>query len=85
VAAAAHGDYEVPLAGEPHGGPDVGDAGAARDERWSAVDGTVPDAAGGLVWRIACADQLPTELSREVGKGGVVQHRGVAMVGVEKG
>ena len=83
MAAAAHGDYELPLAGEPHGGPDVGDAGAARDEHGAAVDGTVPDSAGGLVRRIACADQLAAELSREVGEGGVVQHRGVAMVGVE--
>jgi hypothetical protein len=85
VAAAAHGDYELPLAGEPQGGPDVGDAGAARDERGAAVDGTVPDSTGGLVLRIACADQLAAELSREVGEGGVVQHRGAAMVGVEHG
>jgi hypothetical protein len=85
VAAAAHGDDELPLAGEPHGGPDVGDAGAARDEHGAAVDGTVPDSAGDLVLRIACADQLAAKLSRELGEGSVVQHRDVAKVGVEHG
>jgi hypothetical protein len=85
VAAAPHGNYELTLAGEPHGGADVGDAGAARDEQGAAVDGTVPDPASGFVPRIACADQLASELSREGGEGGVVQDRGVAMVGVEQG
>jgi hypothetical protein len=85
VAAAAHREYELPLAGEPHGGPDVGDAGAAGNERGAAVDGAVPDSAGGLVRRIACTDQLAAELSREVGEGGIVQDRGVTIVGVEHG
>ncbi len=85
VAAAAHGDDELPLAREPHGGPDVGDPSTACDEGGAAVDGPVPDAAGGFVRPIACADQLPPELSREAGEGGVVQHRSIAMVGVEHG
>jgi hypothetical protein len=85
VAAAAHGDQELPLAGEPQDGPDVGNTGAARDERGAAVDRTVPDSAGSLVRRIACANQLAAELSRELRESGVVQHGSVSRVGVEHG
>ena len=44
VAAAAHGDEQVVGAGEVHRARDVGRAGAARDDRGTAVEHAVPDA-----------------------------------------
>jgi hypothetical protein len=83
VAAASHGDEKIALAGETDCGPDVGGAGAARDERGMTIDRTVPDGAGGVVLRIARTDKLSTEVSRQVCEGRVVQSGGVARLSLE--
>jgi hypothetical protein len=80
VASASDGHEEIALAREPDRRPDIGDAGAARDERGPAVDRAIPDATGSLVLRVAGPDQLAAELSGEVGECGITEHRG-AMVG----
>jgi hypothetical protein len=65
VAAAPHGHEHVVLAREAHGGQDVGDAGAARDERRAPVDHGVVDGAGRVVAGVAGPQQAATELLGE--------------------
>jgi hypothetical protein len=84
VAAASHRDAEIALAREPDGGLDIGDAGAARDERGMAIDRAVPDAARGVVLRVAGTDQLAAEVSRQVGEDRIVESGGVATLGLER-
>ena len=68
VAATSHGDQKIALPRETDGGPDVGGAGAARDEPGPTIDRTVPDRAGGVVLWVAGLDELSTEVSRQVGE-----------------
>ena len=56
VAAGAHRDEQIALAGEADRGGDVGDAGAAGDAGWAAVDRAVPDRAGLVVAFVFGAD-----------------------------
>jgi hypothetical protein len=49
VAAGAHANQQITLACEADRRDDVGDAGAADDAGWSAVDRSVPDRAGLVV------------------------------------
>jgi hypothetical protein len=65
------------------GRPDVGGAGAARDEPGMTIDGTVPDRAGGIVLRVTGADELSTEVSRQPGEGRIIDSGGVATFGRE--
>ena len=62
------------LAGEVHGGDDVGDVGASRDEAGPAVDHRVVDLASLVVLRVAGLDELPAQAALERGNGGVSQH-----------
>jgi hypothetical protein len=83
VAAASHGDEKIALARETDGGPDVGGAGAARDEPGMTIDRAVPDRAGGVVLRVAGTDELSTEVLRQVGEGRIGERGGVATLGLE--
>ena len=56
VAAGAHANQQIALAGEADRGSDVGDAGAADDPGWAAVDRAVPDRSGFVVAFIFGAD-----------------------------
>jgi hypothetical protein len=47
------------------------------------IDRTVPDRAGGVVLRVAGTDELSTEVSRQVGKGRIVESGGVATLSLE--
>jgi hypothetical protein len=84
VASASHGHEEIALAREPDRHPDIGDAGAARDERGTAVDRAIPDATGSLVLRVAGPDQLAAELAGEVGECRITEHGRGATVGLER-
>jgi hypothetical protein len=59
VAAAAHGDAQVPRAGEREPCHDVGGPGAAHDRGRAPVDRGVPDGAGGVVAGVHGRDHLP--------------------------
>jgi hypothetical protein len=83
VAAASHGDEKIALARETDGRPDVGGAGATRDEPGMTIDRTVPDRAGGVVLRVAGTDELSTEVLRQVGEGRIVKSGGVATLSLE--
>ena len=83
MAAASHGDEKIALARETDGSPDIGGAGAARDEPGMTIDRTVPDRSGGVVLRVAGTDQLSTEMSRQVGEGRIVESGGVATLSLE--
>jgi hypothetical protein len=83
VAAASHGDEKITLARETDGGLDVGGAGAARDEPRMTIDRTVPDRASGVVPRVAGTDELSTEVSRQIGKGRIVESGDVATLSIE--
>jgi hypothetical protein len=61
VAARAHRDEQVALAGETDRSDDVGDAGAACDAGRAAVDRTVPDRAGLVVAFVFAADHRPVD------------------------
>ena len=61
VATGAHGNRQSALTGEPDRGDDVGDAGAAGDAGWAAVDGAVPDRAGFVVVFVIGADHRALE------------------------
>jgi hypothetical protein len=78
VAAASHGDEQIAFARETDRGLDVGGAGAARDEPGMTIDRTVPDRAGGVVPRVAGADELSTKVSRQIAEGRIVERGGVA-------
>jgi hypothetical protein len=47
------------------------------------IDGTVPDRSGWIVLRVAGADELSTEVSRQVGEGGIVESAGVSRPSLE--
>jgi hypothetical protein len=83
VAAASHGDEKIALARETDGGPDIGDAGTARDEPGITIDRTVPDRAGGVVPRVPGTDELATEVSRQIGEGRIVESGGGARLSLE--
>jgi hypothetical protein len=83
VAAASHCHKQTALPRETDGSLDVGGAGAARDEPGMTIDGTVPDRTGGVVLRVAGTDELSTEVSRQVGKGRIVESGGVARLSPE--
>jgi hypothetical protein len=74
VAAGSHGHEQIALACETDSGPDVGGAGAARDEPGTTIDRTVPDRAGGVVLRVAGTDELSTEVLRQFGEGRIVEN-----------
>jgi len=76
VAAASHGDEKIARACETHGGPDVGGAGAARDEPGTTIDRAVPDRTGGVVLRVPGTDELSAEVLRQVGEGRIVESGG---------
>src|SRR5262249_1198821 len=71
VPAAAHGEGELVLAGEVDRGDDVGDVGAAGDERGPAVDHGVVDATGLVVARVGRLNQLAAQQSAQALYGGV--------------
>jgi hypothetical protein len=85
VAAASHSDEKIPLAREPDDSPDVGGAGAARDEPGMTIDRTVPDRAGGVVRRVAGTDELAAEVWRQVGEGRIVESGSGATLSFERG
>jgi hypothetical protein len=64
---------EIPLAREPDGDLDIGDAGTARDERGMTIDRAVPDAACDVVLRVAGTDQLAMKVACQVGEGRIVE------------
>jgi hypothetical protein len=74
---------EIPLAREPDGGLDIGDAGTARDERGMTIDRAVPDAACSVVLRVAGTDQLATKVACQVGEGRIVESGGGATLSLE--
>src|SRR5581483_3280640 len=61
VAAAAHRDLQSLLTAEPDRGGDLGGAGAARDRGRVAIDVTVPDRAGRVIFRVGRRDHLARE------------------------
>jgi hypothetical protein len=83
VAAASHGDEKIALTRETDGGPDIGCAGAARDERGMTIDRTVPDRAGLVVPRVAGTDERSPEVSRQAGDGRIVESGGVGTLSLE--
>src|SRR5215210_9376925 len=66
VASAAHRHHQFILAGEVHCGGDICNAGAASDQRRSAVYHRVEDGAGCIVAVVLWAYQLAAEGSREL-------------------
>jgi hypothetical protein len=71
VAATAYCDLEVVLAREAHRRDDIGHARAPRDDGWTAVDGAVPDRAGGVVTGGGRQQQLSAERSAELDERGL--------------
>ena len=72
VTAAANGDLEVVVAGEPHGCGHVGGAATAGDQSRAPVDGAVPDGAGIVVGIVVGGEHVapePGDLHRG-GRGG---------------
>jgi 3D (Asp-Asp-Asp) domain-containing protein len=69
VPAAAYGDEQSVLPGKVDGGDDVAGVGAARDQRWMAVDHPVVDLAGLVVASIARLDQFAAESAGEIRDG----------------
>jgi hypothetical protein len=61
VPAAADGDLEVLLTGNPHGVDDVSRAAAPDDHRWPAVDEAVVDAARVVVATVAGQEELAAQ------------------------
>jgi hypothetical protein len=74
VAAAAHRHDQVLAAGELERTHDVGDSGAARDERWPAVVGGVPDRAPLVVVVVAGPDDAATHDLGELGHAALAKH-----------
>jgi hypothetical protein len=58
VAAAAHRDSETVQAGEFHRTLNVGNAGAARNQRWPSINIPVPYPSGYVVAGVTTLDQL---------------------------
>src|SRR3954468_5854128 len=77
MAAAADRDFELLAARETQCRRDVGGSSALHDQRGMLVVGSVPESARVVVARIARADDVPAELSRELGDGGVAQNTGL--------
>ena len=73
VAAASDGDVDAGSAREPNCRHDVGNPGAARDQRRAAVDRAVPDASLGVVGRILAADELASQRRLELRDGGLLE------------
>ena len=72
VAAAADGEQQALLAGEVHGGDDVGRVDRARDEARALVDHAVVERANGVVVRVGRADEPAAKSLLEGGDGLVV-------------
>ena len=64
MTAASHGDEEIAVSRETEGSPNVGSAGAPRYQPGMTIDRTIPDGAGGVVLRVATADELSTKVWR---------------------
>jgi hypothetical protein len=60
VSPAPDGEDEFVLAGEVHGGDDVGHPGTAHDQRRVAVDHGVPELTDGVIVRVAGLEELTT-------------------------
>jgi hypothetical protein len=79
VASAPHRDLQVVFAAETHGSGDVGCPAASSDQSRVAVDGTVPDGSGGVVFGVVSRDLLTLELvdfhGRRLRSGGLVGRR----------
>src|SRR4051812_27150271 len=69
MAAAANGERQSLTAGEIDGADDVGDTGAAGDDRGVPVVGAVPDAAFEVVLGVAGPDCRSAEARGELGDG----------------
>ena len=65
VAAAADRHEQLVLAGEGDRGDDVGAPGAAGDQGRAAIDHGIEDLAGGVVVRVAGAQQLAAQARPE--------------------
>ena len=65
VAAAAHGQLQAVLAGQPDDGRDLGGVGRPDDHRRPAVDERQEDRAGGVVVLVAGCDHLPGEVGAQ--------------------
>src|SRR2546427_9025008 len=61
VCSAANSDFQILLPGEGDGGADVSRVRAAYDDRWSPIDGAVPDDAGLVVARVAGNEHLSSD------------------------
>jgi hypothetical protein len=57
VAAAAHRQRQAVVARKRHAGEHVGSAGAAHDQRRTAIDHRVPDRPGSVILRVAREQQ----------------------------
>jgi hypothetical protein len=66
VAAASKRDQKSLLPREPHRGDNVGDPGAARDQRWPPVDRAVPDLALVVEGAVARCEQLAAEVAGQL-------------------
>src|SRR3954452_9823927 len=75
--AAADSDLELLAAREPQRRSNVGRAGALHDQGWMLVVCGVPESARFVVARVARADDVSAQLSRELGDGGVAQNAGL--------
>jgi hypothetical protein len=73
MSAAANGDIETALPGEPQGGRDVGGGCTAGDQRREAVDRAVPDPAMLAVGGIVGADDLALEAALELAERGSIE------------
>ena len=73
VAAAAHGDRQPALLGEANRRTHVRDAGAARDQRRTAVDRAVPDPPVGVVAGVVRANELAPEGRLQLAKLSLVE------------
>jgi len=58
VCSTADGDFQILLPGEPYGGADVSSICAAHDDRWSPIDGAVPDDASLVITRVTWNEYL---------------------------
>jgi hypothetical protein len=74
VAAPAHGRQEIVLAGEADRGAHVVGAGAARDQRGSAVDDAIPHLASGIVFRVARVEQVARKRAWRASLAAVTGH-----------
>ena len=72
MTAAADGEQQALLAGEVHGGDDVGRVDGARDEARTLVDHAVVERTNGVVVRIGLADEPAAKSLLECGDSLVV-------------